>query len=132
MSLTPHQAINDIESVILRWRESGGESTQEFAREIYAAVVPKLIEGIEAETYTRAQRLVRQEMIDQGWREPTDLSMLTRTALIEVAVAEQTKKIIEFPSTQYTENNVGNLCESLRALEISKRIDREAKEGEND
>ena len=54
-----------------------------------------------------------------------------RKKLIEVAVAEQTKKIIEFPSTQYTESNVGNLCESLRALEISKRIDREAKEGEN-
>lgn len=63
-------------------------------------------------------------------REPDDLSMLTRTALIEVAVAEQTKKIIEFPSTQYTENNVGNLCESLKALEISKRIDREEKEQE--
>lgn len=47
-----------------------------------------------------------------------------------MAVAEQTKKIIEFPSTQYTENNVGNLCESLKALEISKRIDREEKEQE--
>jgi hypothetical protein len=126
--MKPSEAINDIESVILRWRQSGGESTQEFAREIYAAIVPQLAKDIEKEATKRARVVVHREMVDAGWREPDDLSTLTRTALIEVAVAEQTKKIIEFPSTQYTENNVGNLCESLKALEISKRIDREEKE----
>ena len=116
---------DDIERILL---EMQGARVDDIANAIYASVVPKIADRIEPEI----RRRVRAQMVESGWKEPTDLTMLTRTALIEVAVAEMTKKLIEFPSTQYTEDNVGNLCESLRALEISKRIDREAKEGEND
>lgn len=116
---------DDIERILL---EMQGARVDDIANAIYASVVPKIADRIEPEI----RRRVRAQMVESGWKEPTDLTMLTRTALIEVAVAEMTKKLIEYPSTQYTEDNVGNLCEGLKALEISKRIDREVKEGEND
>ena len=116
---------DDIERILL---EMQGARVDDIANAIYASVVPKIADRIEPEI----RRRVRAQMVESGWKEPTDLTMLTRTALIEVAVAEMTKKLIEFPSTQYTEDNVGNLCESLKALEISKRIDDADKERKND
>lgn len=117
--------LDDIERILL---EMHGATVAETASAIYASVVPRIADRIEPEI----ERRLRARMIEDGWREPTDLSMLTRTALIEVAIARMTEKLIEFPSTQYTEDNVGNLCESLKALEISKRIDDADKERKND
>lgn len=117
--------LDDIERILL---EMQGAKVSDIAQSIYASVVPRIADRIEPEI----ERRIRARMIEDGWREPTDLSMLTRTALIEVAIARMTEKLIEFPSTQYTEDNVGNLCESLKALEISKRIDDADKERKND
>ena len=125
MSRAGVEIVNDLVSLINRYQ---GSTVEETARAIYSSLVPDIADRIRPEI----QREERKRLIEDGWKEPTDLSMLTRTALIEVAVAEMTKKLIEYPSTQYTEDNVGNLCEGLKALEISKRIDREEQENKDD
>lgn len=47
-----------------------------------------------------------------------------RTALLEVAVREMTEKLIEFPSSPYTQNATESLASALQAIKTSMEIDR--------
>ncbi len=118
--MSSNQTIEDIEQIL---RRHDGE-VEDVARAIYSSVVPKIADRITPEI----ERRVRRQMVDDGWREPANYDHLTRTALLEVAIGNITKKLIEFPSTPYTEDQVRSLSGAMAALEISKRIDREQKE----
>lgn len=47
-----------------------------------------------------------------------------RTVLLERAVREMTNKIIEYPSTPYTQSNTESLAAVLQAIKTSMEIDR--------
>ncbi len=119
--MSSNQTIEDIKQILF---EMQGGTRQQIAEAIYASVVPKIADRIAPEIERRVQR----EMAEGGLREPANYDHLTRTALLEVAIGNITKKLIEYPSTPYTEDQVRSLSGAMTALEISKRIDREQKE----
>jgi hypothetical protein len=75
-------------------------------------------EGFKNEMWNLVREALDEGAFDVAGQSP-------RTRLLDDAVEQIARSVIQYPSTQYTSSNVESLAGMMNALEVSKRIDRE-------